>query len=299
MNFKQLLFVGFLLTILTTQSAQAQEGELVPKDLPAVPEQNESSMEFLGDEMLELIDEAEVIEAYHFAMTDRNETLPDSNGLLGFKVMKKVDKLQSRDIRTLKNLVGNKESYYKGETLPKCGFDPDLAFRLVSGESSFSMLMMILPTCNVVKFFAGDQVVFTKDFCPSRGDFIQLATEIFPREYLGIQEDVSNCLEVVEEPIAESTTNEEGSQAETQGESSENEDSNQNRRRDRTNTYKVKKGDNWKKIAKANNLTKEELKALNPTKDKLKPGIRLKIKMEEDEDTGTSTSSSEEDENFK
>ena len=277
MSMKHLVLVATLFTLCASMDLYSQEGEFVPKDNPAVPStSNDNSMEFLGNEMMGFFDEAEVIEAFHFKMTDRPKTEKDSSGFFGFKVAKHIPRLYQREARKLVQAVSAAESYHSSDFLPKCGFDPDLAFRFNQGEESLSVLFMTFEDCNVAKFYKGDQLVVTKDFCPSRNAFVELGKALFPREYFDVALDSVPCMDpgssitiVVDQDTIRDQV--EGQMRGIEG-----------------NTHIYQVGESLEEILAKSGLSKEELIALNSKKlisklekGRLKGGEKITIKNDQ------------------
>jgi LysM repeat protein len=173
----------FLMLFFVTFIAMAQE-KLNPRDLPATntnPTTNTNSsvdstlQTALGTELSSLLQGAESVKAYYL---DGKTTDATTNGFQGFKVLE-TKNLTAAQLKTIKELVLDKNTYLLDQYAKRCDFEPELGFVFKKGNKTTTLA--IATNCDLLRFKGLKD--FFEDCDPAHNKFQTLGKNIFPARY--------------------------------------------------------------------------------------------------------------------
>ncbi len=140
-----------------------------------VMQKNEKVLDFLGEEHLENILNAENIKVYILdpmsAPTENNELF------MGYIVVDKTNLKNKTDINELYGIINNERSYSFNNIVKNCAFIPDVAFEFVSKNDTSTLLIAFY--CDVWQFLHNGKQYF-EDCDTAREKMVGLIKRIFP-----------------------------------------------------------------------------------------------------------------------
>jgi LysM repeat protein len=279
----QIAFLMLIIFSLISCDSSAQpEPELNSKDDPAML--LDSALNVL---MTDTVVTDGAVAAFTFQSGEggdlRKTTIDTVAGLKGFKVLKKISRLDERDVETLLGILTNSMSYDTSDMTNKCGFQPDLAFRFTNKTDTLSILIMSKKDCNNIQFYYNNtDTVYQECTLLGRSGFVSLAKVLFPREYVNIPVELTTETPEIPEDATENEEVTEDNNTETNNaETSVTEE-----RNSANNTHTVQRdGKTLQDIAGYERIGKSEILDLNEGinwKTPLKKGQKIVIKKSEE-----------------
>lgn len=174
-----LLVVAFCMQSCTVN---AQKTKVASRDNPtllptAVSTISPEVEQFLGDSLADILLTADVVKAYHLE-EDAKDSSPQ--GFYGFKVVDKIERLPDAQVKTLKDMLKNKENYIITNVRKRCEFSPNIGFLFQKGDQSFSLLLAF--NCDVLTYLQAVPVT-TQNFDPAHTKYTEFGNLIFPNAY--------------------------------------------------------------------------------------------------------------------
>jgi hypothetical protein len=179
----KILSISFFLLLFFITSVMAQE-KLKPRDLPATNTNptttTNSSIDStlqtaLGTELSSLLQGVESVQAYYLDGKTADAT---SNGFQGFKVLE-TKNLTAAQLKTIKELVLDKNTYILDQYGKRCDFEPELGFVFKKGNKTTTLA--IAHNCDLLRFQGIKN--FLEDCDPAHDKFLALGKNIFPARY--------------------------------------------------------------------------------------------------------------------
>ncbi len=173
----------FLILFFSTFVVMAQE-KVNPRDLPATNTNPttitnstiDSALETaLGTELSSLLQGAESVKAYYLDGKTADAT---ANGFQGFKVLE-TKNLTPAQLKTIKELVLDKNTYILDQYGKRCDFEPELGFVFKKGNKTTTLA--IAHNCDLLRFQGIKN--FLEDCDPAHDKFFALGKSIFPTRY--------------------------------------------------------------------------------------------------------------------
>ena len=173
----------FLILFFSTFVVMAQE-KLNPRDLPATNTTpvttTNSSIDStlkaaLGEDLSSLLKETESVQAYYLDGKTADAT---QNGFQGFKVLE-TKTLTAEQLKTIKELVLDKNTYILDQYGKRCDFEPELGFVFKKGNKTTTLA--IAHNCDLLRFQGVKN--FLEDCDPAHDKFLALGKSVFPARY--------------------------------------------------------------------------------------------------------------------
>lgn len=216
-----------------------------------------------------LIEEATTIRAYHLKTNDNeSEDKVSKDSLMNLPINREISRLYTRHIQQLKSFIKHPSTYKESGLIPK-SLPNDLGFEFLSNDHKLTVILAVQSDqYHIAKFYLPNNEIKVHQLTiEGRNNFIKLARSIFPREYLMIK------LLPEEAPVPDPFSN--------------NTDEKEKSPNQKEQIYVVKKGEKWKHISRKLNVSKSDLRVLNPDLKNLKKGNKIRIPLTEKQNTST------------
>lgn len=190
LNCKISQLIAFIFICMSCNSS-AQDS-LLQSVSTSYPLTDSTILKILPGEIVNFLHNSQNISAYTFEMgTGKVQTEIDTTaqGHLGWKVRKHISAIVKRDADSLRQLLLAPDKYYDNDLIPKCGFKPDLGFRIQASDTTLDILVMAMSQCNLIEFsYVSDSldstIMVTREGKDARIDYLAIGGRLFPREYL-------------------------------------------------------------------------------------------------------------------
>ena len=147
------LLISIIFTLLSCNTSA--QPELDARDNPVVP-LDSFLVSFLGDtSLVHLLMTADTVDAFRFKLGELDDTtvLDTSKTVLSsFYVLRKHSNLSTTEVSTLKSILKNPKSYSLTGYLNRCGFEPDIAFRFKSNNTTLVIGVNSRNECADIEF---------------------------------------------------------------------------------------------------------------------------------------------------
>lgn len=257
-----------LLSVCTFLVAVACNGQ-GSRDNPVINNQSNAFASkistFLGKEKVSLFQNANVVQAYHLKIFEKDTS---ATGFMGYKVVKSIARLANEDVDSLKKILRDTTLYTFKISGKRCEFAPDLAFRFVKGDSS--SVIFISLDCDMINFRYTGKLEIMTDCDKAHNKYVAFAKRIFPAHYRNVS--LRPTQTVIQPIVSVDSTNVVDSTSRRSVEKQVKEN---------IIKHKVAKGENIKKIAEKYKVSEKDILSWNGMEKPLplEAGMELIIKV--------------------